>query len=186
MDRTPTQLSGLGTRAENKSKHEEFYINAFIDWHRTAFGSCYEVVERPDPPDAIIRSEYTTTWVEISDIYWNKSWAKDVHTYSAIDEEHRPIPPGFHAGPDAQFAQQFVDVVGNKLSKSNYKEFFDSYGPGYLVLPIMYPLFNHHSVEFMKKAWQSVQPIKDHGYFRRILLARSLQPGVSFSQWRVT
>jgi len=72
--------------------------------------------------------------------------------------------------PDATFAARFVDVVQKKLEKESYLPSMAAYGRGYLVVPIMYPLFTSHSLRHMKDVWSRTQ-IDDLGCFRSIYIS---------------
>ena len=63
-----------------------------------------------------------------------------------------------------------------KLEKTSYFPSVQAYGPGYLVVPIMYPLFNSHSLWYVKQAWARTR-IKDLGYFRSIYMSVQMGRG---------
>lgn len=172
------------TFRQNKKAVEDFYIQAFIDWHRNAFRSSYKVIERPDPPDAIIQSKTKTSWIEISEAYWNSDWAQDINTYAASDQEYKPMSPGVKGSMDAAFANNLVGVISRKLSNNNYAKAFEKHGKGYLVVGIRYPFAIDSYTRFqIDKALASNYPIKNLGHFRRVMIARSLGDNVEFWRW---
>jgi hypothetical protein len=128
-------------------------VAAFVAWLNSRYRARYEVVAEPNPPEAIIHSGRTNRWVEVTDTFWSDAFARDEYSYATPGEKHKPIGNGPFVGPDANFAARFVDVVRKKLEKKSYLPSTETYGPGYLLVPIMYPLFNSHSLRNMKEAW---------------------------------
>lgn len=166
----------MSPRRAIQQEHERAHVKAFITWLNLRYGARYEVVAEPDPPEAIIRSGRTTRWVEVTDAFWSDAFAHDEYSYATPGEKHKPIDNGPFVEPDAQFAARFVDVVRKKLEKKSYLPSVQAYGPGYLVVPIMYPLFDSHSLWHMKQAWADTQ-INDLGCFRSIYMSVQMGRG---------
>jgi hypothetical protein len=178
----PNPRQSRPDRRPIKAKHEAAYINAFIEWHSRVYRSRYRVISRPEPPDAIIQSGSTISWVEVGDVFWSDAWARDQYSYATPGETHRPIHSGVHSGMDEQFADRFVRVLQDKLTKKSYRQVVEQYGPGYLVLPMMSPFFNHDTLRLMRQKWAEVART-DAGYFRGVFLA---YPRASrFRRWRL-
>ena len=154
--------------------HERAQVAIFLEWLNSRYGANYSVVAEPDPPEAIIRSGRKTRWVEVTDAFWSDDFAKDEYSYATPGEVHKPIGTGPFVNPDTAFSKRFVDVVRKKLEKKSYLNSRDLYGPGYLVVPIMYPLFNSHTIRIMRHVWSQTE-IKDLGCFRSIYM--NLQMG---------
>ena len=166
----------MNRRRAIQQAHERAQVEAFITWLNSRYGARYEVVAEPNPPEAIIRSGRTTRWVEVTDAFWSDAFAQDEYSYATLGEKHKPIGNGPFVEPDAQFAARFVDAVRKKLEKTSYLPSVQAYGPGYLVVPIMYPLFNSHSLWYVKQAWARTR-IKDLGYFRSIYMSVQMGRG---------
>lgn len=129
------------------------------------------LLERPDPPDAIVRSGSVTRWIEIADVYWTDAWAKDLNSYATPEELHEPIDSGLYGGMDETLALRFVKILKSKIGKRTYKAFREKYGPGYLVLSIMSPFFDsRNSVDAMKHHWRSSGEVENLGYFRGVFV----------------
>ncbi|BBL59815.1 hypothetical protein MKFW12EY_34280 [Methylomonas koyamae] len=163
-------------RRDTQQAHERAQVGAFIVWLNTRYRAKYKVVAEPNPPEAIIRSGRTTRWVEVTDAFWSDAFAQDEYSYATPGEKHRSIGNGPFMAPDAQFAERFVDVVRKKLEKKSYVPSMQDYGPGYLVVPIMYPLFNSQSLWHMKKVWSQTR-IEDLGCFRGIYMSMQMGRG---------
>lgn len=107
-----------------------------------------------------------------------------MNSYATSGEEHKPIDAGPYMEPDGIFAARFVDVVRKKLEKKSYLPSKQSYGPGYLVVPIMYPLFNAHSLWYMKEVWSSTK-IEDLGCFWSVYMSVQMGRGPIVEMVRV-
>lgn len=167
----PTRRKPASARGPIKRQHELAHVNAFIEWHSRVFRSRFRVVECPDdPPDAIIQSGQTVRWVEIGSVFWSDDWAHHLNSYATPGETHRPIHSGLYLDMDEQFADRFVGVLQDKLTKSSYPPLVEKYGLGYLVLPLMFPFFNLDTVRLMRQKW-SAMPGTDNGYFRGVFLS---------------
>lgn len=164
----------MSSRRITQQAHERAQVGVFVAWLNSRYRAKFEVVDEPNPPEAIIRSGRTTRWVEVTDAFWSDAFAQDEYTYATPGENHKPIGNRLFLEPDAQFATRFVEVVQKKLEKSSYLPSKQTYGTGYLLVPIMYPLFTSNSLYYMKEAWSRTQ-IKDLGCFRSVYM--SIQMG---------
>lgn len=159
----------LLNRLELKKKHEEFNINTFVKYLNKRYGANFVVKELPDPPDAIIQSNKTIRWVEVATAYWNDDFAKDVHSFAVNNELHVPINDGCYANPDEQFLDSFIRMITKKLINKSYEGSKNKYGKGYLIIPIMYPLFTRSCIKKIKKRLIDSN-LRDSGYFKSIYL----------------
>lgn len=162
-------------RRITQQAHERAQVGVFVAWLNTRYRSKFEVVAEPNPPDAIIRSGRTTRWVEVTDAFWSDAFARDEYSYATQGESHKPIGNGLFLEPDLQFASRFVEVV-KKARKPSYCKSKLTYGPGYLLVPIMYPLFTPKSLYYMKEAWSCTQ-IEDRGCFRSVYISVQMGRG---------
>ena len=159
----------MSGRRQIQQAHERAQVAIFVQWLNVRYRSKFEVVAEPNPPEAIIRSGRTTRWVEVTDAFWSDSYAKDEYSYVTPGERHQPIGSGPFVDPDSGFAERFVDVIRKKLEKKSYLSSKEAYGPGYLLVPVMYPLYNSQSLWYMKQAWARTE-IQDLGCFRSVYM----------------
>ena len=163
--------------------HERFTVSLFLDALNRRHRSQFQVISEPNPPEAIIQSNKTIRWVEVTTAFWSKDFAIDQYSYVTEGEKHKPIGDGVIVGPDAKFATQFVGVVRQKLEKQTYEAICDQYGPGYLVVSIQYPLYNPGTPRFMQRAWAKLS-IADRNCFRSIYLIYRVISGYKVILWR--
>ena len=161
---------------------ERFFVAQFLKWFNRAYRSNFQVVEEPNPPEAIIRSSRTTRWVEVSTAFWNSAYAKDLYSFATPDEEHKPVEPGTNYGMDQSLAFNFVSVLKKKLEKKSYVPYRDKYGPGYLIVPIRHPWFDGETVRLMKEAWNDCT-VNDIRCFRSVRIAFPSLNKISFYRW---
>lgn len=171
----------MNRRRAIQQAHERAQVETFITWLNSRYGASYEVVAEPNPPEAIIRSGRTTRWVEVTDAFWSDAFAQDEYSYATPGEKQKSVGNGPFTEPNSEFAARFVDAVRKKLEKTSYLPSMQAYGSGYLVVPIMYPLFNSHSLWYMKQEWARTK-INDLGYFRSIYMSIQMGRG-SIVRW---
>ena len=52
----------------------------------------FKVISKPEPPDAIIAINGSTTWIEITDAFFSRELAESITTHVADDKSHKPVP----------------------------------------------------------------------------------------------
>jgi len=142
----------MNTRAEVKRKHETAVLNAALTEHNRLHGLALEVVDRPDPPDAILSDGNSTTWLEVTDAFFSPEWAQDLSGFASA-EVHRPMQQVGYAEPDAQIASNFCNLVLRKASKASYAGVISTYGPGILVVGLESPWLDSDTIEAIDLEW---------------------------------
>lgn len=132
----------MADRRPIQQAHEREYVEQFLDWLNRAYRTDFRVVREPNPPEAVIQSSRIVRWVEVSTAFWHEDYARDLYSYATPGEVHKPIGNGQFQDMDNVFAGSFVSVVKKKLEKKSYIPWRDRHGPGYLIVPIMYPWFD--------------------------------------------
>lgn len=164
----------MSARRQVQQAHERAQVALFLEWFNQRHRSQFKVIAEPNPPEAVIQSRKTIRWVEISTAFWSDAYAQDEYSYVTPGEKHKPISNGPFVNIDAQFSQRFVSVVKKKLEKKSYLPCKTKYGPGYLVVPILFPLFNRSTYTRMREEWSNTT-INDLECFRSIFITyRSL------------
>jgi hypothetical protein len=171
-------------RQEVKKAHERFTIDLFLEWFNRWHSSQFKVIDEPDPPEAIIKSGKTIRWVEVTAAFWNDAFAQDICSYATEGEGHKPAPDGaVSVNPTSVFVRKFITLLAQKLSKSSYVDYRDTYGPGYLIVSIQYPFFSKDVVARLGCAWDELQVV-DRGCFRSIYFAyREFGGGYRIMRW---
>ncbi len=163
--------------------HERFNVHLFLKEFNARYHADFKVIEEPNPPEAIIRSNNTTRWVEVTTAYLNEAYAIDLNTYAVKGERHIASRQDVPHNPDDEFAQQFIDVVTKKLEKTSYEAFFSQYGKGYLVVSIKHPLFSQRTLSIIERIWDASVTL-DRGFFKSIYLVYPVFGEYKVSLWK--
>jgi hypothetical protein len=171
-------------RRPTKQNHERAHVSSFVNWFNCEYHTDFKVESEPQPPDAVLRSSSgSTCWVEVSSAFLNEDYAKDLSSFATPGEAHKPYcyRPLQEPEPDNNFARRFARVVKNKLEKKSYVPCKKMYGRGYLVVPIMYPLFNEQTIQAMNPAWApSASTVNDLGCFSSVYIVMDQKVQSSF------
>lgn len=173
----------MANRKPIKQAHERFHVENFLNWFNCVYRTDYKVIAEPDPPEAIIKSRSRTSWIEISTAFLNSGYAQDVFSYATPGEKHSSITGKLIISPDEQFAHNLVSVIKKKLEKNNYNEFYEKYGPGYLVVPIHNPFLDEESMKCAKVVWSN-STVNNFGYFRSVRVAFRSLGGWKLKLWK--
>lgn len=174
----------MSARREVQQAHEKAQVALFIQWYNGRYHTSFKVIAEPNPPEALILSGKKVRWVEVSTAFWSDEYARDEYSYATPGEQHVPIGNGPFLNPDAQFSKRFISVVRKKLEKTSYLSFKELYGPGYLVIPIIYPLFDEKTLDRIKRLWLSCE-INDLGCFRGVFFTYRFYNQTIVRRWTV-
>lgn len=129
------------SREPAKRAREDGIIKEFLEWFNRDQSTDYELISRPDPPDAILRSSGGMLWVEHADILRNEEEAHELFSMMNPAEpsyRHQGLAiNGYDGLPDA-----FISILHSKLNKASYDGARNEHGPGILLLTEMDPLFD--------------------------------------------
>ncbi len=172
----------MNNRKLIKSQHELSLINEFIAFISNETGVEYILLERPEPPDALLKSENGSIWVEIADIYRSDDEAHEELSHVTPGEEnfiHRENPI---VEPDKRIADRLFNVLMKKISKSSYRNITSQLGKGILILNERDPLFNDRTLNYIHDLMVDVQNDLDleSDYFKEIYLSFRSGLGISF------
>jgi len=167
----------MNRRTKIKEVHERAVLRDFLDWYNSKHNLKFEIIEEPDPPEAIVKSGDRTTWIEVVDVFLSGEYARDEYSYATPGETHIPMDPGPYVNMDEAFANHFVKVIQDKLTKKSYLTFKEQYGPGILVMGMRSPFFDQQTVDMMRPEYQMEEWSHDLGCFREIyIMASGFEP----------
>ncbi|WP_243546224.1 hypothetical protein [Pseudodesulfovibrio tunisiensis] len=171
--------------SEVKQEQEKSILEDYLDWLNEGEDE-YEVIATPDPPDGIVQNLTTdeTFWVEVSSSYHSDKWAIDLNSYADPDRNHIAMPDGRYMNMDQYVAEKFAETLASKLSKTSYKEAFDEYGPGALVIKVYSPwAVDDTTFGLMEEECKSVK--NETGYFDEVFIYHNDGDGYRFSEWEI-
>lgn len=166
---------------EIQSAHEESVLDSFASFLRSQ-GQHLRVLERPDPPDAIVELNGTKSWVEITDAFQSSDWARRITSHAADDRTHQPYQSRLICEPDQEACERVREVILKKYDKSTMKGLFSSHGQGILLVGAYTPLTSPE--EIVEQAGNSIRAEIEglNSIFRSIYLYRNTESGHSFTE----
>ncbi len=173
----------MNRRRPVQVKHERYLVDEFIRWWELHTGEHFKVILRPIRPDAIVRSDQRTTWLEVTDTFFSDTWAQDLYSYATLGEKHKSMEPGPYIGMDEQTAVRFASLLKKKLSKKSYAKTHSKYGSGILIVGMQSPWFNGETCKMMNKACSQTDWSTDKGYFSSVFISFSSLNQQTFEKW---
>ena len=166
---------------EIQSAHEESVLDSFASFLRSQ-GQHLRVLERPDPPDAIVELDGTKSWIEITDAFQSSDWARSMTSHAADDRTHQPYQSRLICEPDQEACERVTEVILKKYDKSTMKGLLSSHGQGILLVGAYTPLTSPE--EIVEQAGNSIRAeIRGlNPIFRSIYLYRNAETGHSFTE----
>lgn len=144
----------MSSRAKIRTKHETAVLQSALQEHNRHYGLSLKIVDRPDPPDAILSDGSITTWMELTNAFFSSEWAQDLFSYTS-NEPHKPMRPGPYINMDVQLAENFCTLLRQKSEKPSYKPFIEKYGPGILVVGLETPWLDSTTFDAIDKEWSA-------------------------------
>ena len=141
------------SQAQIKLAHENAMLQHAIAEHNRVTGRNYAVIDRPEPPDAILEDGFERTWMEVTDAFHSAEWARHLNTYNSI-KGHVSMARGPYIGMDEQLAVHFCDLLEKKASKTSYHAALTKYGPGILAIGIQSPWIAPDSLDEIRDEWR--------------------------------
>ena len=134
-------------RRDVKESHEKCVLEGFKTYcgllnHRL------EIIERPDPPDAIIDFNGKRMWIEITDAFISKELAESITSFASEDKKNIPIPKNkrFIVSPHERFSSILKETILKKYEKPSINDIFNRYGSGILLVGIVNPFTSANEV----------------------------------------
>jgi hypothetical protein len=174
----------MNRRRPIQDEHEQFLVDEFIRWWASRTREKFRVISRPNPPEAAVRSDSRTIWLEVTDAFHSLEWAEDLYSHATPGEEHKPMGPGPYVGMDQQTANRAAQVLKKKLSKQSYAEAHAKYGPGILLVGMQSPWFNRETREMMEDACRETDWSTERGYFSQVFIAFRSMNRQEFEEWK--
>ena len=172
----------MHNRKKIQGNHELAVLNEFINWLNSQSHGEFKIIERPDPPDAIIKGNGRIEWLEHTDAYRSPEEAQEERSLMTSGE--KPFHWKEHSiiSPDERIAAIVVNNLYSKLQKDSYKTVYEKYGQGTLILSERDPLFCLNTLDNIKTALSSYFFVGDRGYFKQVYLCIRSNGGYFFEE----
>ncbi len=179
-------ISGVAMagRQNIKNAHEQAIITAYVNWFNLNNNCSYKVIERPEPPDAILYDSKTQhwTWIEHTDVPFCNDYMHTKYSWATPGEkEYKPKGP--YVNFDLQHAHKFFHIVHNKLSKPAYQKIALKYGPGTLVVILHSPWLSDETLEMINIIAKEKQMKNTTRYFKTIIIGDTSKEPYGFKEW---
>lgn len=125
-------------RKNLKSVHEAAVLRQFQAYLKSG-GIRLEILERPEPPEALVELNGQRTWIEITDAFLDQDHAIGLTSRASEDVEHIPDHQRLIVDPDASFSSVLHSVIGKKYDKSSMRSIAETQGPGILLVGVFTP-----------------------------------------------
>lgn len=136
-----------------KNQHESAVLNSFAEYN-IRNGHEFAILERPDPPDAIVAIDGKKNWIEITDAFLNKDLAESITSFAHSKKDHKPVPKDkrFVVEPDEQFSQKIAEVIEKKYALPTLKIPYQELGSGILLVGMITPFNNSYNLAIEERA----------------------------------
>lgn len=125
-------------RRQLKDIHENAVIRQFKAYLEID-GVRLKVLDRPEPPEAIVDIDGKRTWIEITDAFLDKKHAIGLTSGACDDVEHVSDDGRLIIDPDATFSSVLHSVIEAKYDKASMHSIAKSLGSGILLVGIFTP-----------------------------------------------
>jgi hypothetical protein len=125
-------------RRDLKQAHEGAVLQHFTKYMEN-LSNKFNVLETPDPPDAIIEINHKKTWLEITDAFLDQEHAIGLTTGVSEDVEHISDSGRLVIEPDKTFSSVLQSVIESKYDKLSMQTIFQNRGAGILLVGIFTP-----------------------------------------------
>ncbi len=129
-----------------KIQHETAILDEVVDAMNRVYGFCYKVIERPDPPDAIISNGTTTSWIELVDVFRTGDEAREQFSFVTPGEIPHLRREKIIENSDGRIINGILTACYSKATYSSYKPVSERYGPGILIVSEQDPLFTEKAL----------------------------------------
>lgn len=131
-------------RREVKDIHENCVLEEFKSLSELD-GNIVEILNKPQPPDAVITINGKKTWIEITDAFITPEHARSITSKVADDIEWIKSTPGLINIDD--FDETLKNVIKKKYDKDSIQRVYSEFGAGILIVgcfsPFHYPIQEH-------------------------------------------
>ncbi|MEC4725881.1 hypothetical protein HWQ46_10025 [Shewanella sp. D64] len=131
------------SRRNLKQEHELAVLNSFAE-HLKMEGKSLEILEQPDPPEAIVNINKIKTWIEITDAFLDQEHARSLMSSIADEVPHIVDETRVEDEIKPDFQSVVHGVIAKKYDKKTMLQTHSTFGRGILLVGIFTP-FNSAS-----------------------------------------
>jgi hypothetical protein len=132
-------------RRDLKNVHEEAILRQFKA-HLENDVSRLDLLDRPEPPEAIADLNGERTCIEITDAFLDKDHAIGLTSYASDDVNHIPDDGRSIVEPDTTFSGVLHTVIAAKYDKATMQKIAEAQGLGILLIGVFTPFTTAEAV----------------------------------------
>lgn len=166
---------------EIQPAHEESVLKSFGEYCRH-LGRNLKVIDRPDPPDAVVEIGNEKFWIEITDAFQSSDWAQSITSYAADDKAHKPYQSRVICEPDQEACEKVREVIIKKVKKKSLNGVATQLGKGILLVGCYTPLTTPQEIIKLAKTSIIEDLSGEPDIFKSIFLYENTQNGHVFTQ----
>ena len=155
-----------------KNLHEKNAIKDSLDLLNAHNKTNFQIIKKPNPPDAIIQDESKYSWIEHTDVTRNNDEARELWTYIIPEEPFQRRTENIIINPQKKISLSIINRMVKKLTKDSYKPAFQKYDKGILIMTVLDPLFEESVLTVIEKDISNVdwKICKNKKYFKTVYL----------------
>jgi len=142
---------------KQKSKHELSVLKKFKKYYKSK-GMSVRILDRPDPPDGIVKIDGRKTWIEITDCYLNQQYAKKITASASEIKKEKKKKDKQTTSPLHNIESELKKVILKKYTKNSIGKVYEELGRGILLVGIFSPL--HSAQKLVKSEKKLIKKIK--------------------------
>lgn len=132
-------------RRDLKIVHEEAVLHQF-GVHLERCGINLQILDRPEPPEALVEFDGKKTWIEITDAFLDERHAISLTTGASDDVGHITDAGRLVVDPDETFSRVLYSVIEAKYDKPSMRRIVEGHGSGILLVGIFTPFTTAEAV----------------------------------------
>ncbi len=138
------------SRRNLKYAHEDAVLRDFGEYLK-AQGSLLEILEKPEPPEAIVEINQKRNWIEVTDAFLDQVHAIGLTSGAADDVTHIPDSRRLIVEPEETFRESLLTVIEKKYDKGSMQTIASTNGPGILLVGVFTPFSTAREVALEEK-----------------------------------
>lgn len=164
-----------------KDLHENASIQEALDILNLGQIKEFKIIERPDPPDAIISDGETHSWIEHVDAFRSDEEAEELLSTVTPGEIPYQRSEQLVCSPDHRIANSIKCKLWKKLKKTSYETYFKKYGKGILIISDQDFLFSETSIVHLEEEINKIySPLAIHLYEKIVQLKMESSDGKKY------
>lgn len=146
------------SRRDIKQVHELAVLNSFAE-HLKLEGRTLEILELPDPPEAIVNIDKIITWIEVTDAFLDQEHARNLMNSIADEVPHSVDESREEEDITPDFQSVLHGVIAKKYDKKTMQQTYSTFGRGILLVGVFTSFNSASGIAYKER--ESVRELVD-------------------------